>query len=168
MLATTSKPGIAVLSRPHVSKWAAKAALWFALVSLVFHSLLPLAYQAAMRRADTGGYDSIVICSAMGMRMVLVGADGLPLANQSGKKAAGTSTEGASTDGDTSDDGKVKHYVPLCLGPPMLPGMLPSADLSIALPLLASGIAYMMWMAAPPHGVDQAPARARGPPNALD
>ncbi len=138
--------------RPAIMQWVVKAALWLALTSLIFHSLLPLAYQAAMRRADSGGFDSIVICSALGMRMVLVGADGLPLGEQPA---------------DGQDD-QGERYVPLCLGPPMLPGVLPPADLNATLPLLASGIAFAMWMAAPPHGVDQAPARARGPPARLD
>ena len=150
MFAAASRPGIVAsrrLHRPSLAIWA----VWLAVAALLFHSLLPLAYQTAMRRADTGGIDSIVICTAMGLRTVKLGADGMPL-----------------PDAPASQPDKSSRYCPACLGAQMLPALLPPDGWSAGLPLLASGIAFIMWMAAPPHGIDQAPARARGPPTLLD
>jgi len=156
MRTAIAQPGFSSSHRPLRQKMAVWA-VWFAVASLLFHSLLPLAYQASMRRAgspgaDRAGFDSIVICTAMGMRTVKLGADGQPMPD---------------APGDTQPD-SAKRYCPICLGAQMLPALLPPDAWSAALPLLASGIAFAMWMAAPPHGVDQAPARARGPPTDLD
>lgn len=127
---------------------------WLGLLALLFHSLLPLTYHSLQqRKAADAGFDSIVICTAYGMRTIQIGADGQPLA----------------ADETPDQDGKgqpAARYCPICLGAQQGFAILPAMPL-LAMPVMLEILRHSVWSAAPPPELTQQRPHARGPPASL-
>lgn len=127
---------------------------WLGLLALLFHSLLPLTYHSLQqRKAADAGFDSIVICTAYGMRTIQIGADGQPLA----------------ADETPDQDGKgqpAARYCPICLGAQQGFAILPAMPL-LAMPVMLEILRHSVWSAAPPPELIQQRPHARGPPASL-
>jgi|GEM_PF-763240 len=129
---------------------------WVGLLALLFHSLLPLAHHSLQQR-DTvrAGFDSIVICTAYGMRTILLGADGQPVSDEQAPAKDPTGKNGAA------------RYCPICLGAQQAgAGILPALIL-LVMPTLLTAVVYDHWSDAPPAPTTYRQAQARAPPAAL-
>jgi hypothetical protein len=124
---------------------------WLGLLALLFHSLLPLAHHSLQQR-DTvrAGFDSIVICTAYGMRTILLGADGQPVSDE-----------------QAPANDKAARYCPICLGAQQAGTAILPASILLALPVLLAAVVYDHWSDAPLRPATYHQAQARAPPAAF-
>ncbi len=135
---------------------------WLALLALLFHGALPLTYHLMQQRqAAAAGIETIVICTAFGMRTIQIGADGLPVAN-----ADGGDQDGAGQPDDQSGKGNATRYCPICLGAHQYYVLLP-LTIMLAAPALLETLRYSIWSAAPPPEAARQTGQARAPPAPL-